>query len=140
MSTGWSQIRACAPRRTVLVLILSALLAPGCAAARGGAARVSPAVRLWTIHYTSHDGRDRLARVVLPAWYGPDHNPPLPLVISPHGRGATGLSNSKFFGNLPAVGGFAVICPHGMGRRSKLYSYGYSGQTDCLPRLPRIVP
>ena len=25
--------------------------------------------------------------MVLPDWYGPENNPPLPLVISPHGRG-----------------------------------------------------
>ena len=53
--------------------------------------------------------------VVLPAWYGPGNNPPLPLVISPHGRGATGRSNADFFGRLPAVGRFAVISPDGMG-------------------------
>src|SRR4051812_22412775 len=106
MSTVCTHIRFGATRRTVLVVLLSALLAPGCAAARG-AAPGSRAVRVLTVHYTSHKGRDRLAPVLLPAWSGPDRNPPLPLVISPHGRGATGLSNSKFFGNLPAVGGFA---------------------------------
>ena len=66
-------------------------------------------VRTWTIHYRSHSGADRLAHVVLPAWYGPDNNPPLPVVISPHGRGANGLSNAAFFDRLPAVGRFAMI-------------------------------
>ena len=61
--------------------------------------------------------RTALAHVLLPGWYGPGNNPPLPLVISPHGRGATGLSNSKFWGNMPAIGRFAVVSPDGMGRR-----------------------
>ena len=71
---------------------------------------------------------DRLAYVVLPAWYGPQDNPPLPAVISPHGRNANGRSNAKYFGNLPAVGAFAVISPDGMGRRLGL---------ECTPTRVR---
>ena len=93
-------------------------------------------VRTWTIHYRSHSGADRLAYVVLPAWYGPENNPPLPFVISPHGRGATGLSNAAFFDRLPAVGRFAVISPDGMGQRLKNFSYGAPGQIDDLARMP----
>src|SRR5215207_11215511 len=93
-------------------------------------------VRTWTIRYRSHSGADRLAYVVLPAWYGPENNPPLPAVISPHGRGATGLSNASFFGRLPAVGSFAVISPDGMGLRLKNFSYGAAGQIDDLARMP----
>ena len=44
-------------------------------------------VRVWKIQYRTHDGFRRPAYVVLPEWYGPENNPPLPLVISPHGRG-----------------------------------------------------
>jgi poly(3-hydroxybutyrate) depolymerase len=95
-------------------------------------------VQLRTVEYTAHDGRRRLAYVLLPAWYGPRRNPPLPLVISPHGRGANGLSNAGFFGDLPNAG-FAVLSPDGMGRRMKLFSYGYAGQIDDLARLPQIV-
>jgi len=93
-------------------------------------------VRTWTIHYRSHSGADRLAYVVLPAWYGPENNPPLPVIISPHGRGATGLSNAAFFDRLPAIGGFAVISPDGMGQRLKNFSYGAPGQIDDLARMP----
>ena len=93
-------------------------------------------VRTWTIHYRSHTGADRLAYVVLPDWYGPDNNPPLPVVISPHGRGANGLSNAAFFDRLPAVGRFAVISPDGMGRRLKYFSYGAPAQIDDLARMP----
>ena len=93
-------------------------------------------VRTWTIRYPTHTGAERLAYVVLPAWYGPGNNPPLPVVISPHGRGATGLSNAAFFDRLPAVGRFAVISPDGMGQRLKNFSYGAAGQIDDLARMP----
>jgi pimeloyl-ACP methyl ester carboxylesterase len=62
------------------------------------------------------------------------------VVISPHGRGGNGLANARFWGDLPAIGGFAVISPDGMGRRSETLSYGYAGQIDDLARMPRLVP
>jgi pimeloyl-ACP methyl ester carboxylesterase len=97
------------------------------------------AVRLWTIHYTAHNGTESAAYVLLPAWYGPQNNPPLPLIISPHGRGANGRSNADFFGEMPAIGGFAVVSPDGMGRRTRRFSYGYPRQIDDLAKLPSIV-
>jgi poly(3-hydroxybutyrate) depolymerase len=103
---------------------------------------VSPsrdAVRTWTIRYTAHNGVVRRAYVILPAWYGPKHNPPLPLVISPHGRGANGLQNADFWDTMPAVGGFAVISPDGMGRTLALYSYGDPGQIDDLAKMPEFA-
>ena len=96
-------------------------------------------VRIWTIRYRSHSGADRRAYVVLPDWYGPGNNPPLPVVVSPHGRGATGLSNAAFFDRLPAVGSFAVISPDGMGQRLKNFSYGAPGQIDDLARMPEFA-
>jgi pimeloyl-ACP methyl ester carboxylesterase len=127
-------------RRLVTVLFAVAAAAlPTAATARSGHAASAAAVRTWTIHYTSHNGIDRLAYVLLPAWYGPGNNPPLPLVISPHGRGATGLSNSKFFDTMPAIGRFAVISPDGMGRKLKYFSYGYTGQIDDLAKMPEFA-
>ena len=96
-------------------------------------------VRLWEIEYRSHTGALRSATIVLPAWYGPQNNPVLPVVVSPHGRGATGLSNAAFFDNLPAVGRFAVISPDGMGERLKNFSYGAAGQIDDLARMPALA-
>jgi poly(3-hydroxybutyrate) depolymerase len=96
-------------------------------------------VRVWEIEYRSHTGALRSASVVLPAWYGPQNNPVLPVVVSPHGRGATGRSNATFFGNLPAVGGFAVISPDGMGARLPNFSYGAPGQIDDLARMPQLA-
>jgi poly(3-hydroxybutyrate) depolymerase len=106
---------------------------PTAKAAAGG-------VRGWLIHYRAHNGIRRPALIVLPAQYGPDHRPPpLPLVISPHGRGVRALTNSKLWGALPALGGFALVCPGGMGRRLPLHSWGYHGQIDDLARMPKIV-
>jgi len=137
-----------APTTVALGLAAVAVVAAGLAVGCGRVDRASTpttrptegtAVRIRTIRYTAHNGRRRLAYVLLPAWYGPDRHPPLPLVISPHGRGANGRSNAAFFGNLPAAGGFAVVSPDGMGRSMKLFSYGYPGQVDDLARLPRVV-
>ena len=96
-------------------------------------------VQTLEIEYTSHTGEQRLATVVLPAWYGPGNNPPLPVVVSPHGRGATGRSNASFFGRLPASGRFAVISPDGMGERLRNFSYGAPGQIDDLARMPELA-
>jgi pimeloyl-ACP methyl ester carboxylesterase len=96
-------------------------------------------VRIWTIEYTSHGGARRSATVVVPAWYGPARNPRIPLVISPHGRNGTGRKNAGYWGNLPAVGGFAVVNPDGMGRRLASNSFGYRGQIDDLARMPELV-
>jgi pimeloyl-ACP methyl ester carboxylesterase len=125
-------------RRTALVLVV---LAAGSVGATAPESHCAPAasVRTLTFTYVSHDGRNRLAYVVLPSWYGPGKNPAVPVVISPHGRNANGLSNSRYFGNLPAVGRFAVISPDGMGRKDTYKSYGYTGQIDDLARMPELA-
>jgi poly(3-hydroxybutyrate) depolymerase len=123
--------------------VASAALLSTCAEAapeRAAKATRAAAPQSITIAYTTHASRIRRdAVVLLPAGYRPGDNPPIPLVISPHGRGATGLSNSKFWGRLPTIGRFAVVNPDGMGRRMKGFSYGYTGQIDDLARMPEIV-
>lgn len=96
-------------------------------------------VRRWTITYVAHDGRVRRAYVVLPRWYGPTRHPPLPLVISPHGRGVPAVANARLWGNLPAIGRFALVAPEGQGRRLALYSWGAPGEINDLARMPAIV-
>lgn len=122
-----------------LLAVLAAALVTAVDAPSGRSTEAPHSIRTLTIHYTAHNGADRLATVVLPAWYGPRNNPPLPVVLSPHGRGATGRSNAKFFDTLPAVGGFAVISPDGMGRQLKNFSYGYQGQIDDLAKMPALA-
>jgi pimeloyl-ACP methyl ester carboxylesterase len=94
--------------------------------------------RIW-VPYTAWDGKRREALVVLPAWYGPRLDPPLPLVISPHGRGGTAKGNAGYWGALPAFGPFAVVNPQGQGRRLIAYSWGWRGQISDLARMPRIL-
>ena len=96
-------------------------------------------VRVWQISYVAHDGEKRSAFVLLPSWYGPHDDPPLPLVISPHGRGVSGRANLRLWGNLPAIGGFAVVSPDGEGRRLRAYSWGDPGQIKDLARMPLLV-
>jgi pimeloyl-ACP methyl ester carboxylesterase len=127
-------------RRALLVLIAAgAASAAATYTASPTFGADSPSVHTWTFTYTAHNGSSRLAYVLLPASYGPENNPRLPVVISPHGRNANGLSNSKYFGNLPAIGQFAVISPDGMGRKDTYKSYGYEGQIDDLAKMPELA-
>ncbi len=96
-------------------------------------------VRIWRIHYRAHDGETRRAYVVLPRWYGRRNNPPLPLIISPHGRGVPAIDNVRVWGNLPAVGPFAVVNPEGQGRRLTLFAWGDPGDIRDLAAMPEIV-
>ena len=97
------------------------------------------AVKRLRVRYIAHDGRPSTAYVVVPAWYGPAANPPLPLVISPHGRGLNGHANSILWGNLPGRGSFAVINPDARGRRVAGHSWGYAGQIADLARMPEVL-
>jgi pimeloyl-ACP methyl ester carboxylesterase len=96
-------------------------------------------VRVVTIRYRAHNGAVRRAYVLLPAWYTARRNPPLPLVISPHGRGVSARANARLWGALPARGGFIVVNPDGEGRTLPRYSWGSAGQIDDLARMPVIV-
>jgi poly(3-hydroxybutyrate) depolymerase len=95
--------------------------------------------RVETITYTTHNGSTARATVLLPAGYDGSSASPLPLVISPHGRGGCGERNAAYWGNLPTVGRFAVVNPDGRGRGTQRYSYGFPGQIDDLARMPSIV-
>ncbi len=126
----------------VLVLAVSVTAVrstSGTAATTPSASQSTAKVKIWKIHYRSSNGVTRPAYVILPAAYGPGNNPPLPLVISPHGRGGNGLVNAGYWGNLPAVGGFAVVNPDGMGLHTARYSFAYRGQIDDLAKMPEIV-
>jgi dipeptidyl aminopeptidase/acylaminoacyl peptidase len=118
--------------KLLLAALIVALVTPAFAHAAPGTKRI-------TIHYRAHNGKARNAYVLLPSWYGPSDHPPIPLVISPHGRGVTGLANTKIWGHLPAVGQFAVISPDGMGRVLDRYSWGSPGQIEDLARMPTIA-
>jgi pimeloyl-ACP methyl ester carboxylesterase len=109
------------------------------AAAPARAAAHKPTVRIIPISYRAHDGLMRRAFVILPSWYGPNDHPPIPLVISPHGRGVGAWTNVRRWGRLPAVGDFAVINPEGQGRSLTLYSWGDPGEIRDLARMPDIA-
>jgi acetyl esterase/lipase len=126
-------------RRHLLVALAAGVGAVGLLHAAPASAGSGSLVRLWTIHYLANDGVRRPAYVVLPRWYGPHRDPPLPLVISPHGRGVDARANARLWGDLPAQGPFAVVNPDGQGRRLELYSWGFEGQIDDLARMPRIL-
>jgi pimeloyl-ACP methyl ester carboxylesterase len=115
------------------------LLAASLGAALSARASATPSVRVWTIHYRAHNGARRNAYVALPAWYGPKKHPPIPLVISPHGRGISGRANLRLWGTLPGQGGFGVVSPDGQGRVLAFQSWGALGQISDLARMPRIV-
>jgi hypothetical protein len=96
-------------------------------------------VKILAFVYRAHNGDERLAFLVLPRWYGPRHDPPIPLVISPHGRGVDAEQNAALWGSLPKRGRFAVVSPEGQGRRLVLFSWGDPGQIADLARMPRLA-
>jgi poly(3-hydroxybutyrate) depolymerase len=101
---------------------------------------VATGTRQWGLRYRAHNRLPRPAIVLVPSEYGPEHrSPPLPLVISPHGRGVRAATNARLWGELPGRGRFAVVCPGGMGRRLPLHSWGWGRQIDDLARMPGIV-
>ena len=124
---------------------------PGAQAARTG--RVAERARTYTqqqlvnptetrrirILYRSHTGAVRPAFVLVPRSYRQGDHAPIPLVISPHGRGVPAEDNVHRWGNLPGIGGFAVVSPAGQGDRLGLYSWGARGQIEDLARMPAIV-
>jgi len=110
-----------------------AILIPVAAAEGLPAAAATRTVRFF---YRAHDGRMRPAWLLLPSSYD---GRPIPLVISPHGRGVSAAVNARFWGDLPGEGDFAVVNPGGEGRRLRQYSWGDPGQIDDLARMPAIV-
>jgi poly(3-hydroxybutyrate) depolymerase len=135
-------------RRVLLLLVGVAACAALAVPAPAAAQPAAPASLAWdgeqrtkrlTIVYRAHNGTRRAATVLLPAWYGPGTNPPIPLIISPHGRGLTGRQNAAVWGNLPGAGGFAVISPDGHGRTLPLHSWGFPGQIADLARMPEFL-
>jgi len=132
-------MRSTARRIAIGVGVLAALAAIVPAAALARSSSPAPLVRVLTISYLAHDGLPRRAYLILPAWYGPERHPSIPLVISPHGRGVFARANVRRWGDLPARGGFAVINPEGQGRRLRLYSWGDPGEIRDLARMPSIV-
>lgn len=125
-----------APRRLAVAAAAVLLLA---GAVAGPAPAANARIRTLTFSYRSHGGELRTAYLVVPAWYGPNRHPPIPLVISPHGRGVDGAYNLRFWGTLPADGPFALVSPDGQGRRLPLYSWGYPGQIADLAHMPALA-
>jgi len=139
-----SRTRRAPSRRLVRTVVgLAAVVAAfggfSIARAQADESGVESSARIWKIHYRAHNGMRRSALVVLPSWYGPGKNPPIPLVISPHGRGVSARENAERWGQLPEIGEFAVVNPSGEGRRLPLYSWGYDGQIRDLGAMPGIV-
>jgi poly(3-hydroxybutyrate) depolymerase len=123
------------PRLAAIVGVVVGAVLPGVVAADP----FPSAVQVLQISYRAHDGLPRRAYVILPAWYGPENHPPIPLVISPHGRGVGARANIRRWGDLPARGGFAVINPEGQGRTLTLFSWGDPGEIRDLARMPWIA-
>jgi pimeloyl-ACP methyl ester carboxylesterase len=125
------------PRFVRLVAISLALLALAAGPASAVEVRHTlPRTDVLLIHYRAHNGVERRAWLLLPANY---NGRPIPLVISPHGRGTSARTNERIWGDLPGIGGFAVVNPAGEGRRLGEYSWGDPGQIADLARMPAIV-
>src|SRR5262249_37650705 len=123
-----------AVRLVAIVLGLLALTAGVSSAATSFPTLPHTDIRL--IHYRAHDGVVRRAWLMLPTDYNGEPRPPL---ISPPGRRTSARPHSPLWGDLPGLGGFAVVNPAGEGRVLGEYSWGDPGQIDDLARMPAIV-
>lgn len=119
--------------RIGLVVLLALVLPSAAVAARPTPQPLTRAIR---IEYRAHDGVLRPAWLLLPVGY---NGSPIPLVISPHGRGIEATANADIWGDLPGEGNFAVINPAGEGRRTRFYSWGAPGEIADLARMPQIA-
>src|ERR1700693_5361682 len=102
-----------------LIVAVGALAFAPVASAAFSPARPLANTEARLIHYVAHDGVRRAAWLLLPV----GTHGPIPLVISPHGRGVGADENSLLWGDLPGEGGFAVINPAGEGRRLHFFSW-----------------
>lgn len=118
------------------MLLLTLVLFPVGAANGILQPRPQPLTRRIRITYRAHDGVTRPAWLLVPIAYD---GAPIPLVISPHGRGIGAADNADLWGDLPGEGNFAVINPSGEGRRTQFYSWGDPGEIADLARMPEIV-
>jgi poly(3-hydroxybutyrate) depolymerase len=118
-----------------LVVLVAALVFAPAANAQFAPAQALANTEARLIHYVAHDGVRRTAWLLLPIGV----HGPLPLIISPHGRGVDENENALIWGDLPGEGGFAVINPAGEGRRLHWFSWGAPGQIADLARMPEIV-
>src|SRR6266540_1695536 len=127
-------------RRSLAAALLAAAVALSAPVRPSHAAASATSVRELSISYVAYNGKTSHATVLVPASYDPQSDPPLPLVISPHGRGLDGRTNARLWGSLPALGDFAVVNADGMGLHlSGRYSWGAPGQIADLARMPAIL-
>jgi pimeloyl-ACP methyl ester carboxylesterase len=119
-----------------MVLALAALVLAPAATAKYAPDQPFGTTEARLIHYIAHNGVRRTAWLLLPVR---ESHHPIPLVISPHGRGVGARQNILFWGNLPGDGDFAVINPAGEGRRLHWFSWGAPGQIADLARMPAIA-
>jgi pimeloyl-ACP methyl ester carboxylesterase len=122
--------------RLALGIALALVVVPAAGARPRAMPRPQPLTRSIRIRYRAHDGTMRPAWLLVPAGY---NGGPIPLVISPHGRGCGATQNADLWGDLPGEGGFAVINPAGQGRRTRFFSWGDPGQIGDLARMPEIA-
>jgi dipeptidyl aminopeptidase/acylaminoacyl peptidase len=118
-----------------LIPVLAALVFAPIASAQFAPAQSLGNTEARLIHYIAHDGVRRTAWLLVPI----GTHGPIPLIISPHGRGVDADENSLLWGDLPGEGGFAVINPSGEGRRLHWFSWGAPGQIADLARMPAIA-
>ena len=118
-----------------LIVVVASLVFVPIASAQFAPAQPLANTETRLIHYIAHDGVRRAAWLLLPI----GAHGPIPLIVSPHGRGVGADENALIWGDLPGEGGFAVINPAGEGRRLHWFSWGAAGQISDLARMPAIA-
>lgn len=100
--------------------------------------------RLVSISFRGPEGSHDTLIVAMPAWYGPQRHPRLPLVISPHSRGVTASANARRWGGIPGRFGLIVLNPGLHGRIIKGRSWAWPAEVsetvDLLGVVRRSIP
>lgn len=130
-------------KRWRFVAIAAGLVLAGTSVAgNGGAAQSS--TRWVAGRFRGPGGAQETIVVAMPAWYEPGHDPPLPIVVSPHSRGLTPWQNARRWGDLPGRFRIIVVNAGLHGRVIPRRSWAWPPAIAELARLPdiarRLVP
>jgi poly(3-hydroxybutyrate) depolymerase len=120
--------------------ILGAVLLAAVAGLAGSATPAATGTRWRLVHFRDPGGSRDVLLVGTPDWYGPQRNPALPLVISPHARGGSTFKNMRRWGDLPGRDGVIVLDPGLKGRvLGEDRAWGYPPVIAALASLPRTA-
>jgi pimeloyl-ACP methyl ester carboxylesterase len=127
------------PNSDLVGVVLGVLAAVALLAAVPSRGAAPASTRLLSVAFRGPGGYLDHLVASMPSWYGPRHDPPLPVIISPHSRGATALANARRWGGLPGRFRLIALSPSLHGRVIPRRSWAWPPDVAELARLPQIA-